>query len=159
MHAWRQTLRPNAARLGAHDESPLGHSVVTVRTRPGRRASASTEHAWFCLPTAEDLFPSLHHRKEGWLRHQENFAKPPKLTQPRWFSFCAHRKTSPPSRSADAARNFISRSSTPPCFDARRGLSLVGTTSPQHFQNRRRNRLRLFSRQEVPRPGYHSSSN
>jgi hypothetical protein len=29
----------------------------------------------------------LHHRKEGWLRHQENFAKPPKLTQPAWFSF------------------------------------------------------------------------
>src|SRR5881397_972929 len=32
-------------------------------------------------------FPSLHHRKEGWLRHQENVAKPPKLTQPGWFSF------------------------------------------------------------------------
>jgi hypothetical protein len=33
------------------------------------------------------LFPSLHHRKEGWLRHQENIAKPPKLKQPGWFSF------------------------------------------------------------------------
>src|SRR5438094_3299127 len=33
------------------------------------------------------LFPSLHHRKEGWLRHQKNFAKPPKQTQPGWFSF------------------------------------------------------------------------
>src|SRR5213594_2188661 len=33
------------------------------------------------------LFPSLHHRKEGWLRLQENTAKPPKLTQPGWFSF------------------------------------------------------------------------
>src|SRR5215468_5455348 len=33
------------------------------------------------------IFPSLHHRKEGWLRHQENFAKPPKQTQPGWFSF------------------------------------------------------------------------
>src|SRR5213594_1009699 len=33
------------------------------------------------------LFPSLHHRKEGWLRHQENAAKPPKLTQPGWFSY------------------------------------------------------------------------
>jgi len=30
-------------------------------------------------------FPSLHHRKEGRLRHQENIAKPPKLTQPGWF--------------------------------------------------------------------------
>ena len=26
----------------------------------------------------EAIFPSLHHRKEGWLRHQENIAKPPK---------------------------------------------------------------------------------
>src|SRR5215831_9805168 len=33
------------------------------------------------------IFPSLHHRKEGWLRHQENFAKPPKQTRPGWFSF------------------------------------------------------------------------
>src|SRR5262249_61016373 len=33
------------------------------------------------------IFPSLHHRKEGWLRHQENFAKPPKQTQPGRFSF------------------------------------------------------------------------
>src|SRR5215831_13394323 len=32
-------------------------------------------------------FPSLHHRKEGWLRRQENVAKPLKLTQPGWFSF------------------------------------------------------------------------
>jgi len=32
-------------------------------------------------------FPSLHHRKEGRLRHQENIAKPLKLTQPGWFSF------------------------------------------------------------------------
>jgi len=25
------------------------------------------------------VIPSLHHRKEGWLRHQVNFAQPPKL--------------------------------------------------------------------------------
>ena len=46
------------------------------------------------------LCPSLHHRKEGWLRHQVNFAQPPKLTQPGWFSFCSHRKTTPASRSS-----------------------------------------------------------
>ena len=39
------------------------------------------------------LFPSLHHRKEGWLRHQENFAQPPKRTQPGWFSSWIQRKT------------------------------------------------------------------
>ena len=33
------------------------------------------------------LFPSLHHRKEGWLRHQKNFAQPQNQTQPGWFSF------------------------------------------------------------------------
>ena len=31
-------------------------------------------------------FPSLHHRKEGWLRHPKDFAKPPKRTQTGWFS-------------------------------------------------------------------------
>jgi hypothetical protein len=29
----------------------------------------------------------LHHRKEGWLRHQKNFAQRPNRTQPGWFSF------------------------------------------------------------------------
>src|SRR5437867_13060121 len=42
-------------------------------------------------------FPSLHHCKEGCLRHQENFAMPPKLTQTGWFSFCSYRKTTPSS--------------------------------------------------------------
>src|SRR6266702_2193294 len=79
-------------------------------------------------------FPSLHHRKEGCLRHQENFAKPPKLTQTGWFSCCSHRKTTPssllrlrdcaPRRSADASRYFLNRSATPPCSDARRGIAL-----------------------------------
>src|SRR5437867_9423294 len=80
-------------------------------------------------------FPSLHHCKEGCLRHQENFAKPPKLTQTGWFSLCSHRKTTPssleatrwracaPRRSADASRYFLDRSATPPCGDARRGVA------------------------------------
>src|SRR5215813_2703899 len=41
------------------------------------------------------LFPSLHHRKEGCLRHQENFAKPPKWTQTGWFSFRARSENHP----------------------------------------------------------------
>src|SRR6185295_14966740 len=67
--------------------------------------------------------PSLHHRKEGWLRHQENVAKPPQRTQPGWFSFCIHRKTTPASRSAEASRYLLDRSATPPCGDARRGVA------------------------------------
>jgi len=59
-----------------------------------------------------ELFPSLHHRKEGWLLHLENFAKPPKLKQPGWFSFFT-RKTTPASLSADASRHFINCLATP----------------------------------------------
>src|SRR5262245_38612334 len=32
--------------------------------------------------------PSLHHSKEGWLRHKSNVAKPPLLAQTGWFSLC-----------------------------------------------------------------------
>src|SRR5215471_21596307 len=30
--------------------------------------------------------PSLHHSKEGWMRHKSNVAKPPLLAQTGWFS-------------------------------------------------------------------------
>ena len=33
------------------------------------------------------VVPSLHHRKEGWLRHQENVAQATDAEQPGWFSF------------------------------------------------------------------------
>src|SRR5205809_947640 len=32
------------------------------------------------------LFPSLHHRKEGWPSDQENIAKPPLFARTGWFS-------------------------------------------------------------------------
>jgi len=55
-------------------------------------------------------FPSLHHRKEGWLRHQENFAKPPKQDAAGVvFVFVLNRKTTPAARSVDAARYFLTR--------------------------------------------------
>src|SRR5947207_533075 len=41
------------------------------------------------------IFPSLHHSKEGRLRHQENFTKPPKLTQTGWFSFIPQAENHP----------------------------------------------------------------
>src|SRR6266513_1764300 len=69
------------------------------------------------------LFPSLHHRKEGWLHHQENVAKPPKPMQTGWFSFGLSRKTTPSSRSEEASRYLFDRSATPPCGDARRGMA------------------------------------
>src|SRR5947207_2097715 len=71
------------------------------------------------------LFPSLHHRKEGWLHHQENVAKPPKPMQTGWFSLRLNRKTTPSSRSEEASRYLFDRSVTPPCGDARRGMALL----------------------------------
>ena len=65
--------------------------------------------------------------KDGWLRHQENFAKPPKQTQPGWFSFSIHRNTTPASGTADASRYFLDRSATPPRGYARRGIRSSGT--------------------------------
>src|SRR5437016_10247405 len=91
-----------------------------------------------CITAAKRKRGSAQPQKEGWLRHQKNFAKPPKPTQPGWFSFCIHRKTTPASleaarwracasrRSEDAARHFIDRSATP-CGDARRGISRFET--------------------------------
>src|SRR5213083_2553486 len=72
--------------------------------------------------SSEALFPSLHHRKEGWLHRQENVAKPPKPMQTGWFSLRLSRKTTPSSRSEEASRYFLDRSATPPCGDARRGI-------------------------------------
>src|SRR5262249_19559275 len=72
------------------------------------------------------LFPSLYRRKEGWLRHPRNVAKPPKLTQAGVvFLSVLNRKTTPASRSADASRHFINRSASPPCGDARRGIRSI----------------------------------
>src|SRR5439155_21150386 len=69
-------------------------------------------------------FPSLHHRKEGWLRHQENVAQQPKPTQPGWFSFCFQSENHPVRANAEASRYFLDRTANPPCGDARRGVSL-----------------------------------
>src|SRR5438094_7422360 len=52
--------------------------VVSVSTVAGQKLWTNYAGA---------LFPSLHQCKEGRLRPQENVAKPPKPTQPGWFSF------------------------------------------------------------------------
>src|SRR5204862_7022969 len=92
------------------------------------------------MGTKEDgaLFPSLHHRREaqarqraaskeeGRLRHQENVAKPPKLTQPGWFFFLFSIGKPPRPRDQRRLRGiFVDRSATPPCGDARRGIRSI----------------------------------
>src|SRR5207249_5120190 len=67
--------------------------------------------------------PCMTARRGGCV-NKKNSAKPPKPTQPGWFSFCSHRDTTPASRTADASRYFLDHSATPPRGDARRGFSL-----------------------------------
>src|SRR5712671_3966693 len=38
------------------------------------------------------VVPSLHHRKEGWPRDQENIAKPPRIARTGWFSLITNGK-------------------------------------------------------------------
>src|SRR5215510_12548988 len=92
--------------------------------------------------------PSLHHSKEGWLRHKSkcreaSFAGADGVV----FLACFDRKTTPASRSADAPRYFPDRSATPPCCDARRGVlhscdsftaSMTAPTCTTPFQGRAR---------------------
>src|SRR5436190_9764868 len=79
------------------------------------------------------LFPSLHHRKEGCLHHQENVAKQPKPMQTGWFSFRLTRKTTPSSRSEEASRYLFDRSATPPCGDAKRGITPYSNYWPNYW--------------------------
>src|SRR5947199_10398767 len=50
------------------------------------------------------LVPALHRRKEGWLRHQENVAQPPRDAAGVVFLWSINRKTTPASLLADASR-------------------------------------------------------
>jgi hypothetical protein len=38
------------------------------------------------MNTGQAKFPSLHHRKEGWTRDQENIAKLPRIARTGWFT-------------------------------------------------------------------------
>src|SRR5439155_20831430 len=69
-------------------------------------------------------FPSLHHRKEGWPSDQKIIAKPPLIARPGWFSDEDIRKTTPAASASVAARNLLDDAATPPCGDARRGITL-----------------------------------
>src|SRR5262249_51273553 len=72
----------------------------------------------------EGIFPSLHHRKEGWLRHQE-LSRSHQSRRRRGGFPAVGRKTTPSSLSKDASQHFIDRSATPPCGAARRGIRPV----------------------------------
>src|SRR5205823_2064088 len=48
------------------------------------------------------------------------------------FLLVFDRKTTPASRSAEASRYFVTRSATPPCGDARRGICSIPICSQLH---------------------------
>src|SRR5437867_13344763 len=109
-----------------------------VQSRLGGLCTESRE--WY-VP-----FPSLHHRKEGWLRHQRNFAKPPKLTQPGWFPLDSFGK---PPRPRDQRRlRDIFLIARPPLLavDARRGLSVLDSQFIRTFHGQWRSRQWRFAR-------------
>jgi hypothetical protein len=59
----------------------------------------------------------------GWLRHQEIVAKPPYTAQTGWFSFPGEGKPLRPRDNRRLRDYLFDRSDTPPCGDARRGIS------------------------------------
>ena len=70
------------------------------------------------------VVPSLHHRKEGWMRHQEKCRAATESPQPGWFtSLSSIGKPPRPRYQRMLCDIFLARAATPPCGDARRGLS------------------------------------
>src|SRR5437867_7216440 len=62
--------------------------------------------------------------RRGGRANQKIIAKPPLIARPGWFSDENKRKTTPAASASVAARNFLDDAATPPCGDARRGLTL-----------------------------------
>ena len=98
-------------------------------------------------------FPSLHHccitARRGGLRHQENVAQPPKLTQPGWFS------SSPPSENhpgcaISGCSAIFSYSRSPPLLALMQGgesalpVKILTFRTPHHPANEVQNPRRKF---------------
>src|SRR6185436_10144971 len=97
------------------------------------------------------VFPSLHHRKEGWLSKSKNIAKHPLIAKPGWFSDGLQTKTPPASSVSVATQNLLDDSATPPCGDARRGIASIPFHPPFQFIHAFIYR-RYSSGSEVPQP-------
>src|SRR5690349_8460234 len=74
-------------------------------------------------------FPSLHHRKEGRAASLKRFRAATEGDAAGVVflldRFASIRKTTPAELPMEASRHLIDRSATPPCGDARRGMSLT----------------------------------
>src|SRR6185295_5478978 len=88
-----------------------------MRCSRGCREVAVREHG------RVSALPSLHHRKEGWLRHQEK-CRAATEADAAGVVFLLHPSENHPGLAiSGASRYFLDRSTTPPCGDARRGVA------------------------------------
>src|SRR5262249_3837668 len=85
----------------------------------------------------QGIVPSLHHRKEGWLRHQKNFVQPSKTDAAGVVFHFFLSENHPGLAISGCFAIFFDRSATPPCGDARRGLAR-NFRFIQTFRDRRR---------------------
>src|SRR5439155_8246931 len=68
--------------------------------------------------------PLLASPQGGVAERSKNIAKHPLIAKPGWFSDENKRKTTPSASASVASRNFLDDADTPPCGDARRGITL-----------------------------------
>jgi hypothetical protein len=71
----------------------------------------------------EAIVPSLHDRKEGWPSDLKNIAKRPLIARPGWFSDKNKKENHPGCVCFGGFAKVFDVAATPPCGDARRGLS------------------------------------
>src|SRR5689334_19977726 len=71
----------------------------------------------------EAIVPSLHHRKEGWPSDSRNIAKHALIARPGWFSDKNNKEDHPGCVCFGGFALFFDDTATPPCGNARRGLS------------------------------------
>ena len=65
----------------------------------------------------------MHHRKEGWPSDSRNIAKHPLIARPGWFSDKNNKENHPGCVCFGGFAIFFDDTATPPCGNARRGLS------------------------------------
>jgi hypothetical protein len=86
------------------------------------------------IRSSEPRVPSLHHRKEGWLRHQE-ISRSHKADADGVVSPSFPSENHPGLAISRRFAIFWNRSATPPCGDARRGLFWRNSNLLTHIQS------------------------
>ena len=98
-----------------------------------QQPARSSTVIWSCENNAPmfriGIFHSLHHRKEGWPSELRKFREASADREAGVvFRFQNKRKTTPAASASVAAQNFIDDAATPPCSDARSGITRRGNS-------------------------------